>query len=81
MDTTFITPDFIGRSIDAAIPLICGIIGFFSSPRQIAKRVKSGKMSAAEAKINLKKLKIGCLILMLFGLYLSVKLIVSLYSH
>jgi hypothetical protein len=81
MDTAFITPDLIGRSIDAAIPLACGIIGFFTSARYIEKRVKSGKISDAEAKKNLKRLKIGCLILTLFGLYLSVRLIVSLYSH
>jgi hypothetical protein len=77
----FITPDFIGRSIDAAIPLVCGIIGFFTSPRHIEKRVKSKKMSEAEAKKNLKKIKIGCLILTLFGLYLTVRLIASIYPH
>ena len=71
-------PDFIGRSIDAAVPLAIGVFGLFYYPSRIEKDIKSGKRSEAEAKPMLKKLKIIFGLTTLLGIYLSIELIASL---
>jgi hypothetical protein len=67
MDKVIVTPDFIGRCVDATIPLAIGIIGLIYYPRRTAKDIESGKRSEAEGKSRLKKLRIGCCLIILLG--------------
>jgi hypothetical protein len=67
MDKTSITPDFIGRCVDAAIPLIIGVIGILYYPRRVAKNIQSGKWSEAKGKKQLKRCWIAFGLITLFG--------------
>jgi hypothetical protein len=64
----FMTPDFIGRCVDAAIPLAIGLIGLLYYPHKVEKNVESGKWSEAEGKKKLKGVWIAYGAITLFGI-------------
>jgi hypothetical protein len=63
----FMTPDFIGRCFDAAIPLAIGVFGLLYYPHKVAKNIESGKWSEAEGKKKLKGVWIAYGLIALFG--------------
>jgi hypothetical protein len=68
MDKIVITPDFIGRCIDAAVPLVIGIIGLLYYPHRVAKNIESGKWSETEGKKKLKRVWIAYGLIALLGI-------------
>lgn len=73
MDKTFITYDFIGRCLDAAIPLAIGIIGLLYYPRRIRRDIKSGNLTEGQGRMRLQKVKTLSYFAILFGTYLIVQ--------
>lgn len=69
MINAFSDYDFYGRCLDAAIPIVAGLICLVYYPRRFAKDVKAGKLSDIQAATRLKKVKLCCYFLLLFGLY------------
>jgi hypothetical protein len=63
------TPIFIGKCLDVAVPFAAGLIGLFYYPRRIARDVESGKVSAADGKKRLNMIKPACYFGILFGIY------------
>lgn len=68
MDKTSITPDFIGRGLDAAVPLVIGVIGLLYYPHRVSKNIQSGKWSEAEGKKKLKRVWIAYGLIALLGI-------------
>ena len=62
------TPDFIGRSLDAGVPLVLGVIGLLYCPHRVAKNVESGKWSEAEGKRKLNRVRVAYSLLALLGI-------------
>jgi hypothetical protein len=67
------TPDFVGRCIDTAIPLTVGLIGLVYYPRRIRKEVESGKWTEAEGKHRIIRFKIACFLFILLGVLMLSK--------
>jgi hypothetical protein len=74
MNQTSVTPDFIGRCIDATIPLVLGIIGLLYYPYRVAKNVKSGKWSESEGKKKLIRVLIAYSLIALVGVLNMIRL-------
>ncbi len=62
------TPDYIGHCLDAAVPLILGIIGMIYYPYRIAKNIQSKKYSVEEGKNKLKRVLIAYGLIALLGI-------------
>jgi hypothetical protein len=54
---------------DICIPFAAGSIGFCCYPKRIARDVKAGERTEAEAKQKLKGIKVACCIATGAGLY------------
>src|SRR5580704_19259006 len=63
-----LTPDFIGHCLDTAIPFAIGIVGLIYYQWRIAKDINTGKRTEAEGKSRLKKVRIFCCLILLFGI-------------
>lgn len=74
MNQKIFTPDFVGHCIDAAIPLVLGIIGLLYYPHQIAKNVKSRKCSEDEGKKKLKRVLIAYSLVAFIGVLNIIRL-------
>jgi hypothetical protein len=60
----FTNSDYIGRSIDSAIYIGLGIAILLVAPRQIRRKLESGKLTEAKAKSMLKVVwPLGCLMI------------------
>jgi hypothetical protein len=68
-----ISYDFIGRCLDAAIPLAAGVIGLIYYPRRIQRDVESGSLTDGQAQAKLHKVKTLCYFAIVFALYLMVR--------
>jgi len=63
------TPVFIGKCLDVAVPLAAGLIGLFYYPRKVAREIEAGKVSIADGEKRLKIIKLACYFAICFGLY------------
>ncbi|HEY5233985.1 MAG TPA: hypothetical protein VIK35_10675 [Verrucomicrobiae bacterium] len=56
--------DYIGRCVEGAIFIVCGIATLIIAPRQIRRRIQSGKLDEKTAKWKSKIVwPVGCLII------------------
>jgi hypothetical protein len=67
MDASSIAPSFIGRCLDAALPLVLGVIGLLYYPHKVANYIKSGRWSESEGRKNRTRGYIACGLIVLFG--------------
>lgn len=64
MDPSFFKVDFVARCVDNAVYIGLGVAVFLIVPRQIRRKLESGKLTEAKAK-SLSKvvLPFGCLLI------------------
>jgi hypothetical protein len=56
--------DYIGRCIEGAIVIVCGIATLIIAPGQIRRRIESGKLDEKTAKWKSKLVwPVGCIII------------------
>ncbi|HEV2328839.1 MAG TPA: RHS repeat-associated core domain-containing protein [Verrucomicrobiae bacterium] len=62
--TIYMNADYIGRYIEGAIVIVCGIATLIIAPGQIRRRIKSGKLDEKTAKWKSKLIwPVGCIII------------------
>ena len=69
MDPSSMNPDYIGRCVDNAIYVGLGIAVLLIAPRQIRRKLESGKITDAKAKIMSKLVWPLGLVLIGYGIF------------
>jgi hypothetical protein len=63
-DVNFSHADYVGRCIDGAIFVICGIAILIIVPHQIRRRIATGKVDEAKGKLQLRLVwPVGCIMI------------------
>jgi len=64
MDPTFVKVDYVARCIDSAVYIGLGVAVLLVVPRQIRRKLESGKLTEVKAKSMSKVvLPLGCLLI------------------